>query len=84
MPYFHFIQTKLDSKAGQIKGLDVTFQMHGIVKNFDIIKYLKNGKNQKFKKKREKIGKMAQKGNKVKIFFSGDQSSIQNEKNEHC
>ena len=25
MPYLHLISTKLDSKSGQIKGLDVTF-----------------------------------------------------------
>ena len=25
MPYLHFITTKLDSKSGKIKGLDVTF-----------------------------------------------------------
>ena len=54
---------KLDSKGGQIKGLDVTFQMHSIAKMFDIIKYLTNEKNQRFKKKRkERIGKMAPKG----------------------
>ena len=44
MPYLHFILTKLDSNGGQIKGLDVTFQMHIIPKIFDIIKYLKNEK----------------------------------------
>ena len=33
-----------DSKCGQIKGLDITFQMHIIAKIFDIIKYLKNEK----------------------------------------
>ena len=52
MPYLHFIQTKLDSKSGQIEGLDVTFQMHSMVKIFDIIKYLINEKNQKLKKKK--------------------------------
>ena len=60
--------------GGQIKGLDVTFQMHRIPKIFDIIKYLKNEKNQKLKKK-EKIGKMAQKGPKWQNsanFFSRD------------
>ena len=41
MPYLHFISTKLDSKSGQIKGLDVTFQMHYIAKIFDMVKYLK-------------------------------------------
>ena len=30
MPYLSFISTKLDSKSGQIKGLDVTFYMHSI------------------------------------------------------
>ena len=45
MLYLHFIQTKLDSKGGQIKGLDITFQMHSIAKIFDIVKYLKNEKN---------------------------------------
>ena len=54
MPYLHFISTKLDSKVGQIKGLDVTFQMHVVAKIFDIIKYLKNEKNQKLKKKKKK------------------------------
>ena len=42
MPYLFLISTKLDSKSGQIKGLDVTFQRHSINKIFDIIKYLKN------------------------------------------
>ena len=42
MPYVHFIWTKLDSKSGQIKGLDVTFQMHGIARIFDFVKSLKN------------------------------------------
>ena len=41
-PYLSLISTKLDSKSGQIKGLDVTFQMHGIAEIFDIVKYLKN------------------------------------------
>ena len=40
--YLHYISTTLDSKSGQIKGLDVTFQMHSIAKIFDIVKYLKN------------------------------------------
>ena len=53
MLYLHFIQTKLDSKGGQIKGLDVTFQMHSIAKIFDIVKYLKNEKNQKLKTKKK-------------------------------
>ena len=42
MRYLHFISTKLDSKSGQIEGLDVIFQMHSIVTIFDIVKYLKN------------------------------------------
>ena len=42
MPYLHFISTKLDSKSGEIKGLDVTFQMHSIAKIFVIVEYLKN------------------------------------------
>ena len=50
MPYLYFISTKLDSKSSQIEGLDVTFQMHSIAKYFDIVKYLKNKKNQKLKK----------------------------------
>ena len=54
MPYLHFIQTKLDLKSGQIKGFDVSFQMHIIAKIFDIIKYLKNEKNQKLKKNKKK------------------------------
>ena len=33
-----------------MKGLDITLQMHIIAKIFDIIKYLKKEKNQKFKK----------------------------------
>ena len=45
--------------------------MHSIAKIFDIIKYLKNEKNQKLK--RERIGKMVQKGPKrqkgPKFFF---------------
>ena len=54
MPYLYFISSKLDPKSGQIKGLDVTFQMHSTAKLFDIVKYLKNEKNQKLKKnKRE-------------------------------
>ena len=72
-------QTKLDSKGGQIKGFDVTFQMHIVAKIFDIIKYLKNKKNQKLKKKKRqnrenspKRPKKAQKGKKDKIFFSDD------------
>ena len=61
MSYLHFIQTKLDSNGGQIKGLDVPLWMQIISKIFDIIKYLKNKKNQKLKTKEEKesIGKMA-------------------------
>ena len=42
MIYVYFIWTKLDSKSCQIKGLDVTFQMHRIAKIFDIVKYLEN------------------------------------------
>ena len=42
MPYLYFISTKLDSKSGQIKGFDVSFQMHSIARIFDIVKYLKN------------------------------------------
>ena len=42
MPYLYFISTKLDSKSGKIKGLDVTFQMHSIANIFDIVVYLKN------------------------------------------
>ena len=61
MPYLQFISTKLDSKSGQIKGLDVTFQMHSIAKIFEIINYLKNEKNQKLKKKKKKIGNMVRK-----------------------
>ena len=45
MPYLYFISTKLDSKSGQSKSLDVTFRMHSIAKIFDIVKYLKNDKN---------------------------------------
>ena len=41
MPYLHFITTKLDTISSQIKGLDVTFQMHSIAKIFNIVKYLK-------------------------------------------
>ena len=37
MLYLHFIQTKLDSKGGQIKGLDFIFQMHSVAKIFVII-----------------------------------------------
>ena len=54
MPYLHFISTKLDSKSGQMKGLDVTFQMHSITKTFDIVKYLKNEKKKKLKIKKKK------------------------------
>ena len=54
MLYLHFIQTKLDSKGGQMKGLELTLQMHIIAKIIDIIKYLKKGKNQKLKKKKKK------------------------------
>ena len=64
MPYLYFISTKLDSKSNQIKGLEVTFQMHSIAKIFDFVKSLKNLKNQKLKKKRKRIGKMDQKGPK--------------------
>ena len=46
MPYLYFISTKLDSKSSQIEGLDVTFQMHSVAKIFDIVKYLKNEKNE--------------------------------------
>ena len=45
--------------------------MHTIAKIFDTIKYLKNEKNQKLKKKKE-MGKMAQNGPKWQkdpIFF---------------
>ena len=66
MPYLHFISTKLDSKSRQIEGLDFTFHMHSTSKIFDIVKYLKNEKTQKLKKKRERIGKMAQKDPKMK------------------
>ena len=50
MQYLYFTPTKLYSKGGQIEGLDVTFQMRRVAKIFDIIKYLKNEKNQKLKK----------------------------------
>ena len=53
MPYLHLITIKLDSKSDQIKGLDVTLQMHSIAKIFDIVKYLKNEKNQKLKTKKK-------------------------------
>ena len=56
---------KLHSKGGQIKGLDVTFQMHIVTKVIVIVKYSKNGKSRKFKKKR-KIGKTTQNGPKWK------------------
>ena len=66
-------QTKLDSKGGQIKGLDVTFQMHIIAKIFDIIKYLKNEKNLKIKKKgkekRENGPKLPKMAKRPKFFF---------------
>ena len=66
MPYLSFISTKLNSKSGQIRVLDVNFQMHGTAKIFDIVKYLKNWKNQKLKKKkRKRIEKMAQNGTKA-------------------
>ena len=42
MSYLYFILTKLDSKSDKIKGLDITFQIHGTAKIFDIVKYLKN------------------------------------------
>ena len=42
MPYLYFISTKLDPKSGQIKGLDVTFQMHNTAIIFYIVKQLKN------------------------------------------
>ena len=66
MPYLHFIETKLDSKGDQIKGLDVPSQMHIIVKIFDIIKCLKNKKNKKIKKKEREQGKWPK---KAQIFF---------------
>ena len=40
--YIPMYNTCSDSKGGQIKGLDVTFQMHSTAKLFDIVKYLKN------------------------------------------
>ena len=43
-----------DSKGGQIKGLDVTFQTQIIAKIFDIIKYLRNKKNCNLKEKKIK------------------------------
>ena len=42
MQYRYFISTKLDPKRGQIKSIDVIFQMHSIAEIFDIVKYLKN------------------------------------------
>ena len=39
---------KYHSKGGQIKNLEVTFQMNIIGKISEIIKYLKNKKNLKF------------------------------------
>ena len=42
MPYVYFISTKLDSKSGQIEGLDFKFKMHSVAKICDIVKYLKN------------------------------------------
>ena len=60
---------KLDSKSGQIKGLDVTFQMNSIAKIFDFIKYLKNEKNQKLKKKRKKRENRGNDPKRPKIFF---------------
>ena len=41
MQYLCFISTKLNSKSGQIKGLDVSFQMPSIAKIFDMVKYFK-------------------------------------------
>ena len=71
MPYLYFIQTKLDSKGGQIEGLDVTLQMHSIAKICNIIKYLKNVKIKNLKKKREnrENGPKRQRGPN---FFSRD------------
>ena len=40
--YVSFISTKLDSKKGQIKGLDITFQMRSIAIISNIVEYLKN------------------------------------------
>ena len=40
--FISYKQTKLDSKGGQTKDFDVTFQMHIIAKIFDIVKCLKN------------------------------------------
>ena len=42
---------KLHTKGGQIKGFDVIFQIHITEKNFVIVKYLKNEKTPKLKKK---------------------------------
>ena len=54
MPYLYFISTKIDSKSGDLKGLDITFQIHGTAKIFDIVKYLKNLKKSKIKKKKKR------------------------------
>ena len=72
MPYLHFISTKLDSKSGQIKDLDVTWQMHSITEIFDIVEYLKNETNQNKKKKRENRENRPKRPNKAerpKYFF---------------
>ena len=62
-----------DSKGGQIKGLDITFQMHSIAKIFDNVKYLKNEKNQKLKKKKRENRENGPKRTKMakwpKFFF---------------
>ena len=49
--------------------------MHNIPKIFDIVKYFENEINEKIKKKKERIGKMGQKGTKRQkdpIFLSRD------------
>ena len=81
-------KTKLNSKAGQMKGFDVTSPRHIRAKIFDIIKYLKNEKNQKLKKKKEKEnrenGPKRPKMAKRPRFFFRRIILKTKRKNEHC
>ena len=77
--------SKLDYKFCQIKGLNVTFEIHIIAKIFDIIIYLKNEK--KKIKKKQRVGKMATKGperaKKAQIFFQAHHLQ-KKQKMKHC
>ena len=72
--------------TAQIKGLDVTFQMNIKTKFCDIIKYLKNEKNQKLNKNgdRKNGPKRSKLEKRRKFIFKRVILIKKQKKNEHC